>query len=212
MTANIWEIEGNFWLNENILDGATAAGVARGILLLSQANYFAARACLSLATGGFAQLGIKRLPKGMCEDILKRNKVPLWGNVTKYLCEAVESLRNIPDQNGPVNLAQRRDAVYDSISEYNKSILIATPFRDAICHGVLTVDEGRETVLHPTGTGCPFSLREKSMEFITQSAKAYSAASSLILNISTLEPLVSYEVTNTSLEIVVNNADEAPEG
>ena len=63
MTSNIWDITGNVWLTGDVLDDRTASDVARSILLLSQANYFAARACLLLANDTFYQLGVESLPK-----------------------------------------------------------------------------------------------------------------------------------------------------
>ena len=182
MTSSIWKITGNFWLKDNLLDDASASGVARGVLLLSQANYFAARACLQLADERFSGLGVNNLPKRFLDTAWKGD-VPSWREMAEYLPEAIKSLRSIPDRNGPVVLANHRESVINSISQYVDCARKVTPLRNAICHGVLTKDDNFETVLHPTDGGDSFVLWEHVPMFLQLSHNAYNAAISLDSNL-----------------------------
>ena len=185
MTSSIWGISGNFWLKDNLLDDADAADVARGVLLLSQANYFAARACVRLTCEGLSHLGLKPLPKRLL-DTVQKGGVPSWRTMVEYLPGAIESLRGVPDRSGPVVLVHHRESVINDISKYVDCAHAVTPLRNAICHGVLTKDDRFETVLYPTDGGQPFVLGEQVPKFLQLSHNAYSAARSLDFNLSIL--------------------------
>ena len=44
--------------------------------------------------------------------------MPSWKEMAEYLPKAVESLKSIPDRNGPVVLTTHRESVIKSIMEY----------------------------------------------------------------------------------------------
>ena len=188
-TSSIWAITGNFWLKYNLLDDRTAADVARSVLLLSQANYFAARACLLLANDYFSQLGVKSLPKRFL-DQARAGHVPSWAGMTKYLPEAMNSLNTIPNQSGAIILSGLRDATLDGISHYIDCVDEVTPLRNSICHGVLTKNENDETVLHPTGGGDSFVLSNRVPAFLVLSKKAYAGSQTFHDNLLLLSTFV----------------------
>ena len=189
MTSGIWTITGNFWLTDGILDDRMASGVARGILLLSQANYFAARACVLLANDSFYQLGVESLPKRFL-DQARSGDVPSWADMIKYLPEAKKSLKSVPDESGVMVLTGLRDATLVGMSHYVDCVKKVTPLRNAICHGILTKNESDATVLHPTKGGQSFVLSSRVPEFLALSKSAYAGAQTfhdnlLLLSIST---------------------------
>ena len=165
-------------MKDKLLDDTSAAGVARGVLLLSQANYFAARAVIQLAGSGSAQLGVNGPPKGFLKKA-RKGKVPSWTEMVEHLPQAAESLKSIPDRIGPAVLSNHREAVIDSIAKYVDCARKVTPLRDAICHGVLTKDENFDTVLHPTDGNESFVLRKEVPKFVQLSQNAYAAATSV---------------------------------
>ena len=204
-TSTIWEISGNFWLKDNLLDDASAAGVGRGVLLLSQANYFAARACFRLANEGFSQLGIKSLPKRFLETA-RKGEVPSWWDMADYLPKAIESLQGIPDRNGPVVLTKHRESVIRSISAYVDCVRKVTPLRNAICHGVLTKDDDFDTVLHPTDGANSFVLWKRVPMFVQLSHNAYNAAASLDANLLMLGNYVGCDFGDMTLYVSVEES------
>ena len=182
------------------MDDAGAAGVARGVLLLSQANYFAARTCLRLANKRFSQLGVKSLPKRFL-DTAQKGDVPSWRDMVEYLPKAVESLRSIPDRNGPVVLTKHRESVIKSISEYVDCVREVTPLRNAICHGVLTKDDNFDTVLHPTDGRDSFVLWKQVPMFVHLSHNAYNAAVALDANLLMLGHYVGSDFGDITLYV-----------
>ena len=181
---SLWAISGNFWLPDNLLEDSTAAGITRGVLLYSQANYFAARACIQLA-GGFSHLCLNPLSDRFKEQA-RNGGVPGRGEVRKYLLAAVEPLKNVPDRFGATVVGPTRDLVIHNISEYVELIEQATPLRNAICHGVLTKDDQSQLALHPTNGEGPSVLWEEVPRFLVLCHNAYAAASTVSMNLGVL--------------------------
>ena len=178
----MWEIRGNFWLPDNLLEDAIAADITRGILLYSQANYFGARTCFQLAA---ARLNPDPLGKNFITQI-KQSKVPSWVEIRDYLLGAVPTLRDLKDQHGVLRIGKARDVTVEGIQLYADTIERAAYLRNAICHGVLTKDDEGELVLHPTSGGAVVLWKEVE-EFVVLCANAYSVTSVMPLNLVTIE-------------------------
>ena len=165
-----------------IIANDSAQAIARGVLLLSQANYAAARTCLQLYDG-FSRLGVKKFPAKAMEHV-KKNKVPPAHFMIGYWQGAVEPLRSIPDRHGPAIVSGRRDTVIEGIKKYVRCIQEATELRDAISHGPLTRSEEGELLVHHTGGETSVMvLAQHAERFLRLSLDAYSGAVESMFNL-----------------------------